>query len=222
MLVIIALLIYLCVLTAILVVLALPASSFPFTCVSMTYYSLPSAHATSLDATCSQAMVHQYFVYIALGHVNGDATSGSMKGWKCLSFQKRPCIINICKSRYSWVEMEDRWIRVRFPAGARYFSVLHNLRPALESSQPPTPNDCLLNCRWPSPAQWPLIPSPTDHVTIFYCLVVLGAFQTGPSLTQCVPGYILPGVKRPGREVASIYCWGQNYVELHLNCLIHL
>jgi hypothetical protein len=36
--------------------------------------------------------------------------------------------------------------------------------------------DSLLNCRWPSPAQWSLVPSGTELLTIFYCLMVMVAF----------------------------------------------
>jgi hypothetical protein len=35
----------------------------------------------------------------------------------------------------------------------------------------------LLNCCWPSPAQWFLVPSPTGLMTVFYSLTALGAFR---------------------------------------------
>jgi hypothetical protein len=38
--------------------------------------------------------------------------------------------------------------------------------------------DWLLNCCWPSAAQWSLVPSPMGLMTMFYCLTVLGAFRT--------------------------------------------
>jgi hypothetical protein len=37
--------------------------------------------------------------------------------------------------------------------------------------------DWLLNCFWPSPVQWSLVPSPTRLMTIFYSLTSLGAFR---------------------------------------------
>jgi hypothetical protein len=83
------------------------------------------------------------FVYMALGQVNGNTPSGSMKGWKFVSFQKRLCIMDICKSWCSLVKTDDRWICVRFPAGARDFSVLHHLRPVLGLSQL---NEWMTNC----------------------------------------------------------------------------
>jgi hypothetical protein len=40
-----------------------------------------------------------------------------------------------------------------------------------------TKHDCLLNCCWPSPAQWFLVPSPMGLTTIFYSQTALGAFR---------------------------------------------
>jgi hypothetical protein len=37
----------------------------------------------------------------------------------------------------------------------------------------PALTDLLLNCCWPLPAQWFLVPSPTGQMTIFYCLTAL-------------------------------------------------
>jgi hypothetical protein len=37
--------------------------------------------------------------------------------------------------------------------------------------------DWLLNCCWPSPAQWFFVPSPAGLMTIFYSLTALGAFR---------------------------------------------
>jgi hypothetical protein len=41
--------------------------------------------------------------------------------------------------------------------------------------------DRLLNCWWPSPAQWFLVPSPTELITIFYSLTPLEDFSQNQS-----------------------------------------
>jgi hypothetical protein len=45
--------------------------------------------------------------------------------------------------------------------------------------------DWLLNCCWPSSAQWFLVPSPTGFMTIFYCLTGLGTFQIRSEYSLC-------------------------------------
>jgi hypothetical protein len=52
---------------------------------------------------------------------------------------------------------------------------LLSFNPATASWQLTT--DWLLNCCWPSPAYWVLVPSPTGLMTIFYCLTALGGFR---------------------------------------------
>jgi hypothetical protein len=67
--------------------------------------------------------------------------------------------------------------------------------------------DWLLNCCWPSPAQWFLVPRPTGLRTMFYCLMFLGAFRAVWSHRSFLYNFLMDCIDTTASSSPSIFVY---------------